>query len=241
MPRAPRILIEGGLYHVYNRFARGEEVFADPEEAVAFLDLLRELKERDDLQVLAWCLLSNHYHLAVRTSAVPLSRTMRTLQGGFAKAFNRRWKRSGPLWRSRYQARLVDNQRYFEQLIFYIHLNPVRAGLVEDPIGYVFCGHRELLGKVNDPLLDVDDALLSFGSTTKSARRSYLKRLNAALAEENCMGAGYGVTEFLEIHAGCFDGGSDSPASLIIASSRASYRLEKPTSSRRCLIPSRAR
>jgi hypothetical protein len=53
MPRAPRILIEGGLYHVYNRFARGEEVFADPEEAITFLDLLRELKQRDDLQVLA--------------------------------------------------------------------------------------------------------------------------------------------------------------------------------------------
>jgi len=184
MPRAPRILIEGGLYHVYNRFARGEEVFADPEEAISFLDLLRELKQRDDMQVLAWCLLSNHYHLAVRTSAVPLSRTMRTLQGGFAKAFNRRWKRSGPLWQSRYQTRLVDSQRYFEQLVFYIHLNPVRAGLAEDPMGFVFCGHRELLGKVHDPLLNVDDALLSFGATRKSARRMYLKRLNAALAEE---------------------------------------------------------
>jgi putative transposase len=184
MPRAPRILIEGGLYHAYNRFARGEEVFSDPEEAIAFLDLLRELKQRDDLQVLAWCLLSNHYHIAVRTSAVPLSRTMRTLQGGFAKAFNRRWKRSGPLWQSRYQTRLVDSQRYFERLVFYIHLNPVRAGLVKDPLEYVFCGHRELLGKVHDPLLDVDDALLSFGTATKSARRTYLKRLNAALAEE---------------------------------------------------------
>ncbi len=184
MPRAPRILIEGGLYHVYNRFARGEEVFADLEEAIEFLDLLRELKQRDDLQVLAWCLLSNHYHIAVRTSVVPLSRTMRTLQGGFAKAFNRRWKRSGPLWQSRYQARLVDSQRYFERLVFYIHLNPVRAGLVDDPTEYVLCGHRELLGKVHDPLLDVDDALLSFGTTTKTARRTYLKRLNAALAEE---------------------------------------------------------
>jgi putative transposase len=184
MPRAPRILIEGGLYHVYNRFARGEEVFADPEEAVAFLDLLRELKQRDDLLVLAWCLLSNHFHIAVRTSVVPLSRTMRTLQGGFARAFNRRWKRSGPLWQSRYQTRLVDSQRYFERLVFYIHLNPVRAGLVDDPKEYVFCGHRELLGKVNDPLLDVDDALRSFGTTAENARRAYLKRMNAALAEE---------------------------------------------------------
>lgn len=184
MPRAPRNLIEGGLYHVYNRFARGEEIFSDAEEAIEFLDLLRDLKQRDDLQVFAWSLLSNHYHLAVQTSAVPLSRTMRTLQGGFAKAFNRRWGRSGPLWQSRYQTRLVDSQRYTEQLIFYIHLNPVRAGLVDDPVTYVFSGHREMVGRVSEPLLDVDDALLSFGDTTKTARRTYLKRLNAALADE---------------------------------------------------------
>ena len=60
MPRALRVLIEGGLYHVYNRFARGEEVFANPEEAIEFLELLRDLKKRDDLQVFAWSLLSNH-------------------------------------------------------------------------------------------------------------------------------------------------------------------------------------
>lgn len=109
---------------------------------------------------------------------------MRTLQGSYARGFNLRWKRSGPLWQSRYQTRLVDSQKYLERLIFYVHLNPVRAGLVEDPTEHVFCGHRELLGKVHDPLVDVDDALMSFGSTVKSARRSYLSRLNAALAEE---------------------------------------------------------
>ena len=184
MPRALRIIVEGGLYHVYNRLARGESVFSDPEEAVEFLDLLRDLKQRDDLQIFAWSLLGNHFHLAVRTSAVPLSRTMRTLQGGFSRAFNRRWGRTGPLWQSRYQTRLVDSQRYLDQLVFYIHLNPVRAGLVEDPADDVFSGHRELLGKVRDPLLDVDDALLAFGTTVKSARRSYLRRMNAALAAE---------------------------------------------------------
>ncbi len=97
MPQAPRILVEGGLFHVYNRFARGEEVFSDPQEAIEFLDLFRDFKQRDGLQVLAWSLLSNRYHRALRTSAVPLSRTMRTLQGTFSRTFNRRWKRIGPL------------------------------------------------------------------------------------------------------------------------------------------------
>ena len=71
MPHALRILVEGGLYHVYNRLAQGEEIFSDPEEAAGFLDLLRGLKQRDDLQIPAWSLLGNHFHPAVRTSAVP--------------------------------------------------------------------------------------------------------------------------------------------------------------------------
>lgn len=61
MPRRRRVLIEGGLYHVYNRFARGEGVFADPEEAIEFVEFIREVKKRDGLTVFAWALLSNHY------------------------------------------------------------------------------------------------------------------------------------------------------------------------------------
>ena len=75
MPRAPRNLLEGGLYHVYNRFARGGEIFAERGEAERFVEMIREAKRRDGFSLYAWCLMSNHYHLAVRTSAVPLSRT----------------------------------------------------------------------------------------------------------------------------------------------------------------------
>jgi putative transposase len=188
MPRRPRVLLEGGLYHVYNRFARGESVFGDPEEAIEFVELARVVKKRDGLTVFAWALLSNHFHMAVRTSAVPLSRTLRRLQGGYSKAFNRRWRRSGPLWQSRYQAKLVEDQRYFEQLMVYIHLNPVRAGLVGDPGDYVFSGHRELLGKVSSPLVDMDEALVCFGESIRSARRQYQSRIRAALKDEEWSG-----------------------------------------------------
>ena len=81
-------MVEGGLYHVYNRLARGEEFFSDPEEAIELLDLLSDLIQRDGFPIFAWSPLSNHYHLALRTSAVPLSRTMRNLQGAFSKAFD---------------------------------------------------------------------------------------------------------------------------------------------------------
>src|SRR5512136_2292455 len=140
MPRRLRVLIEGGVYHVYNRAASGEAVFAGSEEATRFIELVREAKVRDGWTVFAWCVMANHYQVAVRTSAVPLSRGMHHVQCGFSRWFNRRSGRSGSLWQSRYQAKLVVEQRYLSELVLYVHLNPVRARAVKDPADYLLSG-----------------------------------------------------------------------------------------------------
>ena len=184
MPRRPRVFVEGALYHVYNRFARGEGVFGDPEEAIEFVERLREVKTRDGFVVFAWALMTNHFHVALRASAVPLSRTMQFLQCGFSRDFNRRWGRTGPLWQSRYKAKLIDQAEYLSRVIHYIHLNPVRAGLTDDPARYTLSGHRELMGKVRTPLCDVDEALLCFGSTVRSSRRAYASGMKQAMKDD---------------------------------------------------------
>jgi len=97
---------------------------------------------RNEVTDEAWCVLSNHYHLALRTSVVPLWRGLHHLQCSFSRGFNRRHGRTGSLWQSRYQAKLVDESRYLAQLVTYIHLNPVRAGLARDPVDYPLGGHR---------------------------------------------------------------------------------------------------
>ncbi len=184
MPRRPRVFVEGGIYHVYNRFARGADLFSEPEEAIEFIEILRKARDRDDLRIYAWTLMPNHYHLALRAGPVPLSRTLGYVQARFGQGYNRRHGSSGPRWQSRYKAKLVETPESFGRLIVYIHLNPVAAGLVNDPADHVFSGHRELLGKISDPLIDVDGVLAEFGDTVRQARALYVRSLKGARENE---------------------------------------------------------
>jgi putative transposase len=175
MPRRPRQLVEGGVYHVYNRLARGARVFAKRKAAERFVATLERARDRDGLTILAWCVLANHYHLAVRCGAVPLSRSIGFVQARFGQDYNRRSGEAGPLWQSRYKAKLVRDEGYLQQLVAYIHLNPVAAGVVSDPARYALCGHGELVGAREQRLIDVDGTLAMFDSGRTAARRSYMR------------------------------------------------------------------
>ena len=177
MPRQPRVFAEGLAYHVYNHVARGERPFAVDREAELFVTLLRETRKRDDLTVLAWCVMPNHYHLLLRVGEVPLWRSMHHIQHRFAVEANRRRGVAGPLWQSRYKAKVIDDQSYLDRLIGYIHLNPVSAGLVRDPVRYRWSGHLDLLGRRHDPLADVADALALFEDDPAAAVRAYVQML----------------------------------------------------------------
>ena len=102
MPRRPRLFIPGAIYHVYCRVARGEFVFDDGREADEFVEAVREVGDLDGWEVLAWCLMGNHYHLVVKTGMTPLWRSMLRLQARVARGFNRRRRYLGRLWQSRY-------------------------------------------------------------------------------------------------------------------------------------------
>ncbi|MEE4270736.1 MAG: transposase [Thermoanaerobaculales bacterium] len=182
MPRADRVLLEDGHFHVYNRLGRGEHAFDDEDTAQFFIKTLRAVVRRDDLTVFAWCLMSNHFHIAVRMGGVPLSRSLKSLQQRTTIFVNRRRQQHGPLWQGRFKAKLVDRDAYMNGLLSYIHLNPVAAGLVSDPAEFRWSGHLDILGIRKDPIVDVDSVLRLFGTTRKTARSAYVKELN--LTEE---------------------------------------------------------
>jgi putative transposase len=177
MPRRPRVIVEGAVYHVYNRLARGSLLLGERAEADRFVELLRTARDRDGLAILAWCVMSNHYHLALRTGPVPLGRTMAFIQARFGQRHNLRSGTAGPLWQSRYKAKLVADERYLLRLVAYIHLNPVAARVVRDPARFGMSGHREIVGRTNVDLVDVDATLALFGRTRTTALRGYLRIL----------------------------------------------------------------
>lgn len=179
MARSPRLFVPGGLYHVYCRFARGEFVFHQPREADEFLIRLSEVKKLHRFSILGWCLMGNHYHLVVRTHEIPLWKSMARIQCWFARDFNRRNKYLGRLWQSRYKARVIDREEYFRQVVAYVHLNPVAAGMVNDPCDYQLCGHGALLGRRPRAILDVDETLRSYGEENSAARAQYLREVRA--------------------------------------------------------------
>ncbi len=169
MPRHPRLFLPGATYHVYCRVARGEFVFDDDFEAIEFIEALRKVNDLDSWTVLAWCLMGNHYHLVLKTGDVDLWRSMARLQGSVARNHNRRHRYLGRLWQSRYRARVIDTNEYFRQVVAYVHLNPVAAGIVDDPAEYPYSGHREIVGVCRPHIVNRRAVLHGFGASDARA------------------------------------------------------------------------
>jgi REP element-mobilizing transposase RayT len=125
-----------------------------------------------------WSFLPNHFHLLLRTGPVALSSVMRRILTGYAVAFNLRHRRSGHLFQNRYKSILVEEESYLLELVRYIHLNPVRAKLVEDIEeleSYPWSGHSALMGKIKAPWQDCRFVLGQFGKGVRGGRGNYRK------------------------------------------------------------------
>ena len=141
MPRKPRLHVSGGLYHVILRGNNGQNVFHDDAGRRSFLDLLSEGTRRFGYRVHAFCLMTNHVHLALQAGPEPIAKAMQNV--GFRHSLrtnrNRGW--TGHLFQGRYHAILVERESHVVELVRYVHLNPARAGMVTDPVHYLSLIH----------------------------------------------------------------------------------------------------
>jgi len=176
MPRKSLIDAAGALHHVMVRGIERGKVFRSDADRNHFLERLREILRETEAVCYAWSLIPNHFHLFLRMGPVPISTVMRRLLTGYALWYNRRYRRHGHLFQNRFKSILCQEDLYLLELVRYIHLNPIRAKLVND-LGeldrYAYCGHRGLMGEVKRPWQDTVSVLGMFGKKFGAARRAY--------------------------------------------------------------------
>jgi REP element-mobilizing transposase RayT len=155
MPRRTTDFAPGHTYHIYNRGAGKQKIFREPENYHYLLRSIRRYTKQLDLSPIAYCLMPNHYHLLLRQDGDESAGKLAWLTfNKYAKAFNKRYDRTGTLFEGRYQSIHVDRTDYLLHLCRYIHANPVKAGLVSRPEEWPFSNYLEWVGLRDGVLVD---------------------------------------------------------------------------------------
>lgn len=183
MARKPRVEIEGGLYHILTRGNNRQPIFGSDDDYDRMLLLLVRQKTRLPFFLYAYCLMPNHLHLIVEMRKDALSRVMHRLLTAYSGYYNRKNRRVGHLFQSRYKAILCQADQYLAELVRYIHLNPVRAKMVRRPGAYRYSSHRAYVGLEEPWLVDIEPVLRHFGATKKQARERFKLFVDAGIKQ----------------------------------------------------------
>ncbi len=173
MARKPRLHFPGACYHVILRGNSGNDIFFKRQNRSRFLLLLQEGLERYRHRIHAYCLMTNHVHLAIQVEEIPLSRIMQNVSFRYTRYINRLKKQSGHLFQGRFKALLIDADSYLLELVRYIHNNPVSAGMVDKAESYPWSSHSTYLENNPTTWLTTDWVLSQFDEQRSSAKKRY--------------------------------------------------------------------
>ena len=176
MPRQARLDAPGTLHHVIVRGIEQRKIVSDDRDRENFVSRMATTAAETGTSIYAWALMINHAHIFLRSSPSGLPQYMRRLLTGYALSYNRRHRRHGHLFQNRYKSIICEEDPYFRQLVRYIHLNPLRAKLVESFSklnNYKWCGHAIVLGRFTNDWQDRDYVLKWFGAKEAEAKKAY--------------------------------------------------------------------
>jgi len=145
MPRGPRIISASGIYHIMFRGINRMDILIDDQDNEKFLDILQNMNENREYETYAYCLMKNHIHLLIKEVNDPISRTMKRIGVSYSYYFNNKYQRVGHVFQDRYRSESIENERYLLACLRYIHNNPVKAQLVDDPYKYRWSSYKEYI------------------------------------------------------------------------------------------------
>lgn len=216
MARPWRIEYEGAFYHLLSRGNEKRDIFIDDDDRHMFLDTLGEMADRFEMDIFAFVLMDNHYHLLARTNRANLTKAMHWLGVTYTTRFNYRHNRSGHLFQGRYKSILVQNDAYMMQLSCYIHRNPLRGGIVKRLADYPWSSYRAYAyGRKVAAWLSTELILAQFAGEGKERHRLYREKVQRYSKEEKQL--------WEDFRHGCFLG-----SKKFVAQIRKSHLPEKP-------------
>lgn len=186
MPRQARLDAPGTLHHVIIRGIEKKKIVSDDIDRDEFVQRMGMVASQTETAIYAWALMTNHAHILIRSGPKGLSQYMRRILSGYATWYNLRHKRYGHLFQNRYKSIVCDEDSYFTQLVRYIHLNPLRVGIVKTLVKldcYAYGGHSVVMGKTQHTWQDRDYVLNWFGKQEGDAKRAYREYVKQGIAE----------------------------------------------------------
>jgi REP element-mobilizing transposase RayT len=217
MARPWRIQYEGALYHVFSRGNNQQDIYLTDDDRSLFLDTIGQMSDRFDIDIFAYVLMNNHYHLLLRTPKANLSRTMQWLGTTYTRRFNIEHFQSGHLFQGRYKSILVENDAYLLQLSYYIHNNPLHAGIVKRLISYRWSSYPTYAYNRSHPDW-LDKSLILSQFSGENIHKQYREKLQKYSAEHRRIGEDirhgfiYGSKKFVKKIKDRFMVGQPDPA-----------------------------
>lgn len=173
MPRLPRLFIPNGVYHVISRGVKQSIIFQSDDDRHDFLRLIRLTRDEEPFRLLDYCLMDNHYHLLMQPTGGSLSKIMQSINSVYANRYNLRHGLSGHVLQGRFHSIPVETDKYLTTVSRYIHLNPVRAGIVNAPEDYRWSNYRAMIRGEHDLLAEPGFVLGYFGHDEEYQRMAY--------------------------------------------------------------------
>jgi len=179
MSRPIRIQYSGAVYHIISRGNKKEAIFKNNKDFTLFLDILSEVIERYNWKLYAYCLMKNHYHLLIETIDPNLSQGMLLLNGKYTQKFNRRYDTCGHLFQGRFKAFIIDRESYLLEVVKYIILNPVNAGIVKSPSEYKWSSFNDIISNKRNINIDFKTILNLFENNIKNPIEQFIEFISS--------------------------------------------------------------
>ena len=203
MTKHNRVWYEGAVYHVMARGNRRCAIYKDVEDYALFLMLLRQVQKKYSFVLHAFCLMTNHFHLQIATGSEPIWKIMKSVMNPYARTFNQKYGHDGHLFDSRYASCLIEDDVYFLEVSRYIHLNPVKAHMVRDPLAYEYSSYgcyvnengkleksKANCSNLMEELVDTKRVLSSFRQNPREQYRMFVEgKINQYAASVGVVGA----------------------------------------------------